>query len=255
MSKEQNSEDKSTTHFGYQQVPLSEKSAKVGDVFHSVADKYDIMNDLMSFGVHRIWKHFAVDISRVKPGQKVLDVAGGTGDLTKKYAKKVGPKGEVVLTDINASMLNRGRHRLIDDGFAGNIKYVQADAECLPFNDNYFDCISIAFGLRNVSRIDIALESMYRVLKPGACLIVLEFSKPSLAPLSALYDLYSFKLLPAMGKLVANDAESYKYLAESIRMHPDQETLLNKMRDAGFDSCEYYNLSGGIVALHKGYKY
>ncbi len=255
MSEDKNNEDTANTHFGYQQVPLTEKSAKVADVFHSVADKYDIMNDLMSFGIHRLWKHFAIETSGVRVGQRVLDVAGGTGDLTKKYAKKVGASGEVVLTDINASMLKRGRNRLIDDGFAGNIKYVQADAECLPFEDNYFDCICIAFGLRNVSRIDVALESMYRVLKPGACLVVLEFSKPTLAPLSAIYDLYSFKILPVIGKWVANDADSYKYLAESIRMHPDQKTLLNKMREAGYDSCEYHNLSGGVVALHKGYKF
>jgi len=254
MSKDGNAETQTKTHFGYEQIPLSEKSAKVADVFHSVAEKYDVMNDLMSFGAHRIWKRFAIELSGIRPGQKVLDVAGGTGDLTKKYAKKVGSQGEVVLTDINPSMINRGRNRLIDNGFAGNIKFVQADAECLPFQANYFDCISIAFGLRNVSRIDTALQSMFRALKPGGCLIILEFSKPTSAPLNAIYDVYSFKVLPMLGKLVANDADSYKYLAESIRMHPDQETLLAKMRAAGFDSCSYYNLSGGVVALHKGYK-
>ena len=244
-----------TTHFGYQQVPEEEKADKVADVFHSVADKYDLMNDLMSFGVHRLWKHYTIRLSGVKAGQKVLDIAGGTGDLTGKFSRMVGDQGEVVLADINASMLQVGRSRLIDRGIAGNVKFVQANAECLPFPDNYFDVISIAFGLRNVTHIDKALQSMYRVLKPGGQLLVLEFSKANAPGLSPIYDMYSFKILPIIGKMVANDEKSYRYLAESIRMHPDQETLKSMMAEAGFDRCEFHNLTGGIVALHRGYKY
>lgn len=246
------SDDK--THFGFEQVPVEEKVKRVAGVFHSVADKYDVMNDLMSFGIHRLWKRFTLSQTGLKAGHRVLDLAGGTGDLALRMSKMVGPAGEVVLSDINASMLNRGRQRLIDQGVAGNMRYVQANAECLPFPDDYFDCITIAFGLRNVTDKDAALASMLRVLKPGGRLLVLEFSRPVAPGLSPLYDTYSFKLLPMMGKLVANDAESYRYLAESIRMHPDQETLKEMMINAGFDRVTFHNLTGGIVALHKGFK-
>jgi len=244
-----------TTHFGYQRVAEDEKVHKVADVFHSVANKYDLMNDLMSFGVHRLWKQYAIRLSGVKTGQRVLDIAGGTGDLAAKFSKMVGEKGEVILADINASMLQVGRSRLVDRGIAGNVKFVQANAECLPFPDNYFNVISIAFGLRNVTHIDRALQSMYRTLKPGGQLLVLEFSKAVAPGLSPIYDAYSFRILPLMGKLVANDMKSYQYLAESIRMHPDQQTLKTMMEEAGFDRCEYHNLTGGIVALHRGYKF
>lgn len=244
-----------TTHFGYQTVEKSKKASKVAEVFHSVAAKYDVMNDLMSFGVHRIWKRYTIERAAARTGQTILDIAGGTGDLTAKFSKIVGPTGKVVLADINESMLKVGRNKLVDNGIVGNVEYVQANAECLPFPDNYFDRITIAFGLRNVTEKEKALESMYRILKPGGKLLVLEFSKPALPALSKVYDIYSFSLLPAMGKVVANDAESYKYLAESIRMHPDQETLKQLMMDAGFDEVEYTNLTGGIVALHIGKKY
>jgi len=242
------------THFGFQQVPVGEKAKRVADVFHSVADNYDIMNDVMSLGVHRIWKRFTLSQTGLKAGQKVLDLAGGTGDLAMKMAGMVGPSGQVVLSDINGSMLRRGRERLTDNGIAGNIEYVQANAECLPFPDNTFDCITIAFGLRNVTDKDKALRSMNRILKPGGRLLVLEFSKPVAPGLAPVYDIYSFKLLPLMGKLIAKDAESYQYLAESIRMHPDQETLKGMMDEAGFSKTKYHNLTGGIVALHKGFK-
>ena len=242
------------THFGFQQVPVGEKAKRVADVFHSVADNYDIMNDVMSLGVHRIWKRFTLSQTGLKAGQKVLDLAGGTGDLAMKMAGMVGPSGQVVLSDINGSMLRRGRERLTDNGIAGNIEYVQANAECLPFPDNTFDCITIAFGLRNVTDKDKALRSMNRILKPGGRLLVLEFSKPVAPGLAPVYDIYSFKLLPLMGKLIAKDAESYQYLAESIRMHPDQETLKGMMDEAGFGKTKYHNLTGGIVALHKGFK-
>jgi len=245
---------KKQTHFGYQQVNAEEKAGKVAEVFHSVASKYDVMNDLMSMGVHRVWKRFTIGQSGVRAGHRVLDLAGGTGDLASKLAERVGPSGEVILSDINASMLLEGRDRLLDEGKVNNTRVVQANAECLPFPDNYFNCITIAFGLRNVTDKDKALRSMLRVLKPGGRLLVLEFSKPASA-LAPLYDFYSFKLLPLMGKVVANDAESYRYLAESIRMHPDQETLKGMMVTAGFERCEYFNLSGGIVALHRGYKF
>lgn len=241
------------THFGYQQVSLEEKARKVADVFHSVADQYDVMNDLMSFGIHRLWKRYAIELSGVKKGQRVLDIAGGTGDLAARFARLVGADGEVVLSDINDSMLRNGRSRLIDKGIIGNTQFVQADAQSLPFPGNYFDCVSIAFGLRNVTDKDAALRSMFRVLKPGGRVLVLEFSKPA-APVKPLYDFYSFKLLPMIGKLVAKDEDSYRYLAESIRMHPDQETLKQMMSDAGFERCDYYNMSAGIVALHRGYK-
>jgi len=243
-----------TTHFGFQEVPYEEKVRKVAGVFHSVADKYDVMNDLMSMGIHRLWKRYTVEMSGVKAGDNVLDLAGGTGDLAARFARIVGPEGSVTLADINDSMLRVGRERLADEGLVGNIRYVQANAECLPFPDNHFDAVTIAFGLRNVTDKDAALRSMYRVLKPGAPLLVLEFSKPVIKPLNPVYDLYSFKVLPLLGKLIANDAESYQYLAESIRKHPDQETLKHMMIEAGFDRVEYFNLTGGIVALHRGYK-
>ena len=244
-----------TTHFGFTTVAKDEKVAKVAEVFHSVAAKYDIMNDLMSGGVHRVWKRFTIDCSGVRPGHKVLDLAGGTGDLTAKFSRIVGETGQVILADINNSMLNVGRDKLRDMGIVGNVNYVQANAEELPFPDDFFDCITISFGLRNVTDKDKALRSMFRVLKPGGRLLVLEFSKPIIEPLSKIYDAYSFHLLPKMGELIANDAESYRYLAESIRMHPDQETLKSMMEDAGFEQANYYNLTGGIVALHRGYKF
>jgi demethylmenaquinone methyltransferase/2-methoxy-6-polyprenyl-1,4-benzoquinol methylase len=243
-----------TTHFGYKDVPTEEKQAMVADVFHSVAAKYDVMNDLMSFGVHRLWKRFTIDMSGVRPGNKVLDLAGGTGDLTKKFSKIVGPSGKVVLADINSSMLEVGRERLTNQGYVGNIEYVQANAQFLPFADNTFDIITIAFGLRNVTDKDEALRSMFRVLKPGGRLLVLEFSQTKNPLLKKAYDLYSFTALPIMGKLVTNDSESYKYLAESIRMHPDQETLKGMMEEAGFNRVSYHNMTGGMVALHRGIK-
>lgn len=242
------------THFGYKNVPESQKAGKVAEVFHSVAAKYDLMNDLMSVGIHRLWKRFTLELSGVRPGNRVLDIAGGTGDLARQFSRLVGPTGEVVLADINASMLRVGRDRLLDKGVAGNIRFVQADAEKLPFPDNHFDVITIAFGLRNVTHKEDALRSMLRVLKPGGRLLVLEFSKPRSALLSKAYDVYSFSLLPMMGKLVTNDAESYRYLAESIRMHPDQETLKAMMAEAGFERVTYHDMTGGIVALHRGIK-
>jgi len=246
---------KSTTHFGFKSVPAEQKVAMVADVFHSVAAKYDIMNDVMSMGIHRLWKRFTIDCSGVRPGQQVLDLAGGTGDIAALFSKRVGPTGKVVLADINESMLNVGRDKLRDLGLINNIEFVQANAEALPFADNSFDIISIGFGLRNVTDKDAALRSMFRVLKPGGRLLVLEFSKPTHEWLSKAYDLYSFRLLPFMGQLIANDKESYQYLAESIRMHPDQETLKQMMADAGFAEVSYHNMTGGIVALHRGYKF
>lgn len=246
--------DKKTTHFGYQEVPVEEKAARVADVFHSVAAKYDIMNDLMSGGVHRLWKRIAIEMSGVRKGHQVLDIAGGTGDLSYQFTKLVGDGGLVVLADINESMLRVGLDRLTDRGVSNNLVVSQADAQYLPFADNTFDCITIAFGLRNVTDKDMALRSMLRVLKPGGRLLVLEFSKPGNPLLSKAYDTYSFRVLPLMGKLVANDSESYQYLSESIRMHPDQETLKEMMENAGFSRCTYQNMTGGIVALHKGIK-
>lgn len=251
MQETNNSEK---THFGYQSVDAAAKAGMVGQVFDSVASKYDVMNDLMSFGMHRLWKRFTIDQSGVRPGQRVLDIAGGTGDLAAQFSRRVGKSGQVVLADINASMLFTGRDKLLDNGLIGNLDYAQANAEVLPFDDDSFDCITIAFGLRNVTDKDKALRSMNRVLKPGGRLLVLEFSKPVLPLLSKAYDAYSFTALPMMGKLVANDAESYRYLAESIRMHPDQDTLKDMMDEAGFAKTRYFNLTGGIVALHKGYK-
>ena len=246
--------EEKTTHFGYQTVPESEKAQRVAGVFDSVASRYDLMNDLMSMGVHRLWKRYTIELSGVRAGQRVLDLAGGTGDLAARFSRLVGRNGEVVVADINAPMLELGRRRLTDQGLVGNLRYVQVNAEHLPFPDDHFDCITIAFGLRNVTHKDIALESMQRVLKPGGRLLVLEFSKPTLPGLKPLYDLYSFTVLPAVGKLVTKDAASYRYLAESIRMHPDQQTLKTMMESAGFERCDYHNLSGGIVALHRGYK-
>lgn len=244
-----------TTHFGYQTVDKRDKATLVGGVFDSVASNYDLMNDLMSFGIHRLWKRYTLEQSGVRPGQQVLDIAGGTGDLAAKFARRVGSRGHVVLADINAAMLGNGRERLVDAGVVGNVDYAQSDAEALPFADDSFDCITIAFGLRNVTEKTRALESMLRVLKPGGRLLVLEFSKPVLPLLARAYDAYSFTALPMMGKLVAGDAESYRYLAESIRMHPDQNALAGMMREAGFEQVTYHNLSAGIVALHKGFKF
>ncbi|QSA96332.1 bifunctional demethylmenaquinone methyltransferase/2-methoxy-6-polyprenyl-1,4-benzoquinol methylase UbiE [Methylococcus sp. EFPC2] len=246
-------EDK--THFGFRDVPTGEKAKLVREVFDSVAGKYDLMNDLMSMGIHRIWKRIAIQLSHVRHGEKVLDLAGGTGDMSALFQKRVGSTGLVVLSDINAAMLNRGRDRLIDEGVAGNVTYAQIDAEKLPFQDNQFDCVCIAFGLRNVTHKDEALRSIYRALKPGGRLIVLEFSEVQGELLRKAYDLYSFKILPTLGKLIANDSESYKYLAESIRMHPNQEKLKNMMESAGFERCEYFNLTFGVVAVHRGYKF
>ncbi|MFT5720907.1 MAG: demethylmenaquinone methyltransferase/2-methoxy-6-polyprenyl-1,4-benzoquinol methylase [Motiliproteus sp.] len=243
-----------TTDFGYEQVDVADKEKRVASVFHSVAAKYDLMNDLMSMGVHRLWKAAAIEYSGVRKGQRVLDIAGGTGDLTQRFSKLVGPTGQVVLADINDSMLKVGRDKLQDHGISGNVRFVQANAEMLPFPDNHFDCITIAFGLRNVTDKQKALESMARVLKPGGRLLVLEFSKTENPLLTKIYDSYSFHLLPLIGKLVVNDSESYKYLAESIRMHPDQETLQAMMEQAGLVRCKYYNMTGGVVALHRGIK-
>ncbi|MGQ0697137.1 MAG: bifunctional demethylmenaquinone methyltransferase/2-methoxy-6-polyprenyl-1,4-benzoquinol methylase UbiE [Panacagrimonas sp.] len=242
-----------TTHFGFQQVPVGEKRQRVAGVFDSVASKYDLMNDLMSLGVHRLWKRFVIDLAGVRAGEKVLDVAGGTGDLSREFSSQVGPRGMVVLSDINAAMLGEGRRRLADKGVV-TLPIVQANAECLPFAESSFDCITIGFGLRNVTDKDAALRSMYRTLKPGGRLLILEFSKPLTAGLSKLYDQYSFKLLPLMGRLVANDEASYRYLAESIRMHPDQTTLKGMMETAGFGRAQVYNLTGGVVAVHRGFR-
>ena len=240
-----------TTDFGYQQVPEDEKARKVAGVFDSVASRYDLMNDLMSGGMHRMWKRFAVEASGVRPGESVLDVAAGTGDLARLFSDRVGPRGEVVVTDINSAMLRSGRDRLLDAGKL--LPIVQCDAERLPFGSDRFDCVTIAFGLRNVSRKEAALSEMRRVLKPGGRLIILEFSKVW-APLKPAYDAYSFGVLPRLGQLVANDAGAYRYLAESIRMHPDQATLKIMMEQAGLERVDYFNLAAGVVALHKGYK-
>ncbi|MGB8516644.1 MAG: bifunctional demethylmenaquinone methyltransferase/2-methoxy-6-polyprenyl-1,4-benzoquinol methylase UbiE [Gallionella sp.] len=240
-----------TTHFGFETVDENEKAKKVAGVFTSVASKYDVMNDLMSGGLHRIWKRYAISVSGVRTGQKVLDVAGGSADLSRLFLKAVGSSGQVVLTDINNAMLRVGRDRLLDEGIA--TPTTQCDAEHLPFPDNYFDCVSIAFGLRNVTHKEAALREMHRVIKPGGRVIVLEFSKVA-KPLEKIYDLYSFKLLPKMGQMIAGDADSYRYLAESIRMHPGQEELKQMMTDAGLERVEYFNLTGGVVAVHRGYK-
>jgi len=243
------------THFGFKEVPTGEKAKLVREVFDSVANKYDLMNDLMSMGIHRVWKRIAIQLSHVRYGETVLDLAGGTGDMTSLYQKRVGAAGRVVLSDINAAMLRRGRDRLIDEGATGNVSYAQIDAEKLPFRDNQFDCVCIAFGLRNVTHKDEALRSIHRVLRPGGRAIILEFSAVQGELFKKTYDLYSFKLLPLLGKLIANDADSYRYLAESIRMHPNQEKLKQMMQEAGFERCEYFNLTHGVVAVHRGYKF
>lgn len=251
----QNEENNSTTHFGFKTVEKEQKQQLVAEVFHSVAAKYDLMNDLLSFGIHRAWKRFTIDCSGVRKGHKVLDLAGGTGDFSAKFSRIVGETGEVVLADINDSMLKVGREKLRNQGIVNNLNYVQANAEMLPFADNTFDCVVISFGLRNVTDKDKALRSIYRVLKPGGRLLVLEFSKPILKPLGDVYNFYSFNILPKIGETVVNDGESYRYLAESIRMHPDQDTLKVMLAEAGFEQVNYYNLTGGIVALHRGYKF
>jgi demethylmenaquinone methyltransferase/2-methoxy-6-polyprenyl-1,4-benzoquinol methylase len=246
-------EDK-TTHFGFRDVPLTDKARHVREVFDSVADSYDLMNDLMSLGIHRLWKRFTIGMADLKPGQHVLDLAGGTGDLTRLMAPQVGRDGLVVLSDINAAMLGNGRSRLLDKGISGNVDFAQANAERLPFHDASFDLVTMAFGLRNVTDKQQALNSIYRVLRPGGRLLVLEFSRPA-AALRPAYDFYSFSILPRLGRLIAHDEASYRYLAESIRMHPDQQTLRDMMQQAGFENCDYHNLTGGIVAIHRGYKY
>jgi demethylmenaquinone methyltransferase/2-methoxy-6-polyprenyl-1,4-benzoquinol methylase len=247
-------EERGKTHFGFETVPEEEKKERVGEVFHSVASKYDLMNDVMSLGIHRLWKRRTVERAAVRPGMRVLDLAGGTGDLAAAFAPRVGERGRVTVCDINASMLAVGRDRLLDQGRAGNLDFVQADAEVLPFPDESFDRVTIAFGLRNVTRKERALAEMRRVLKAGGRLLVLEFSRP-MAPMRPFYDLYSFKMLPLMGRLIAQDADSYRYLAESIRMHPDQETLAGMMRDAGLEQVQYENLTGGVVALHRATRF
>jgi demethylmenaquinone methyltransferase / 2-methoxy-6-polyprenyl-1,4-benzoquinol methylase len=245
---------KRTVDFGFETVDWAEKADRVRSVFASVAGKYDLMNDLMSFGVHRLWKQFALSLTGLRPGGHALDVAGGTGDLSAGMLRQVGKQGRVILSDVNPAMLERGRDRLLDEGFVGNVECIVADAERLPFDDRSFDCVMIGFGLRNVTDKPAALRSMHRVLKVGGQLLVLEFSTPTAPGLRPFYDAYSFKVLPLLGRIVANDEGSYRYLAESIRMHPDQETLLGMLRDAGFAQARYHNLSGGIVALHGGYK-
>ena len=251
----ESSKQEEFTHFGYQQVPEKEKAGLVAGVFHSVATKYDIMNDLMSLGIHRLWKRFTLEQSGVRQGQQILDVAGGTGDLAALFAERVGASGCVVIADINDSMLGVGRDKLADRGVVGNIEFIQANAEALPFPEDYFDCISIGFGLRNVTNKDAALASMYRCLKPGGTLLILEFSQPTIPGLGNIYDAYSFKILPFLGRVVADDEASYRYLAESIRKHPNQENLKTMMQQAGFERSHYFNLAGGVVALHKGYKF
>ena len=249
------SSDPQTADFGFEEVPKDDKARRVRAVFDSVASRYDLMNDLMSGGAHRLWKQFMLSLTGLRTGARVLDVAGGTGDLAVGLARQVGKSGLVMLTDINSAMLNAGRDRLIDSGLVANVLCAQANAELLPFADGSFDCVTIGFGLRNVTNKPRALAAMRRVLKPGGQLLVLEFSKPTIATLGSLYDAYSFKLLPILGQLVAGDSDSYRYLAESIRRHPDQETLLAMLRDASLEDCRYHNLMGGIVAVHRGYRY
>ena len=242
-----------TTHFGFRNVPVGEKARHVREVFDSVADNYDLMNDVMSLGTHRLWKRFAINMAGLQPGQQVLDLAGGTGDLTKLMAPRVGTDGLIVLSDINASMLRNGRGHLLDRGISGNVTFAQVNAEQLPFPDNSFDLVTMAFGLRNVTDKQRALEAIYRVLRPGGRLLVLEFSRPA-AALKPAYDFYSFTILPKLGRLIAKDEDSYRYLAESIRMHPDQQTLKGMLEQAGFERCDFHNLTGGIVAIHRGSK-
>ncbi len=254
MSPETSSPTSDSTHFGFQQVPLAEKAERVRGVFDSVAKNYDVMNDLMSLGIHRLWKAWVIAQAGVRAGWQVLDLAGGTGDLAAAFARQVGAQGQVVLADINDKMLSVGRDRLLDKGLSNRIQFAQVNAECLPFANNSFHLMTMAFGLRNVTDKSAALASMLRCLKPGGRLLVLEFSEVRLPLLRQLYDLYSFQILPRLGEWVAKDADSYRYLAESIRMHPNQPTLQAMMEQAGFEQCQYYNLSGGIVAVHSGYK-
>ena len=243
-----------STHFGYQTVAEDDKAEMVRGVFDSVAARYDLMNDLMSLGIHRIWKRYAIEMAALRPGHKVLDLASGTGDLVARTARLLGKDGLIAMTDINTTMLARGRDRLVDQGCVGNVVHAQVDAESLPFPDNTFDCVSMAFGLRNVTRKELALKAMQRVLRPGGRVLILEFSKPNNKPLEILYDFYSFSVLPTLGRVVAGDADSYRYLAESIRKHPDQNRLKGMLEEAGFEHCDVHNLSGGIVALHRGFK-
>jgi demethylmenaquinone methyltransferase/2-methoxy-6-polyprenyl-1,4-benzoquinol methylase len=256
VSSERDSDrpDEPTTHFGYSEIPASQKSARVGAVFDSVAEQYDLMNDLMSVGMHRYWKRFTLTRTAVRPGQRVLDLATGSGDLALGMAHRLDGRGLLVASDINARMLERGRDRLIDAGVGAGIDYVQADAQALPFPERSFDCVTIGFGLRNVTDQARALEQMTRVLRPGGRLVILEFSRPAGEWFRRLYDAYSFNVLPRLGEWVAGDADSYRYLAESIRMHPDQQTLAGMMRDAGLVQCGYNNLTGGVVAVHTGFR-
>ena len=249
-------QDESTTDFGFEEIPRADKQRRVAGVFTSVADNYDLMNNVMSFGIHHLWKRFTLELCGLRPGHRVLDLAGGTGDLALAHAARVGAEGQVILADINAAMLEHGRDRLIDAGYIDRVSTVQCNAEQLPFADNHFDCITIAFGLRNVTDKARALQSMQRVLRPGGRLCVLEFSRPLCEPLEKVYDFYSFQVLPRMGQVIAGDRDSYQYLAESIRRHPDQETLRRIMLDdGGFDEVEVHNMTGGIVALHRAFKY
>lgn len=243
------------THFGFKQVPLEDKVHKVGEVFRSVASRYDLMNDAMSLGMHRLWKKIAIDLAKPKSGQQALDLAAGTGDLTRKISERIGNTGRVVCSDINPAMLEQGRQKLLDAGVFNNIEFLEINAENIPFENNTFDLITIGFGLRNVTDKDQALREMQRVLKPGGQMIILEFSKPAYEWLETLYDQYSFKIIPKLGEWLASDRESYQYLVESIRMHPDQETLKSMMQEAGFDQVDYFNLTGGIVAIHRGIKW
>ena len=243
-----------TTHFGFSDVPVDEKERRVRDVFDSVSDNYDLMNDMMSFGIHRLWKRFAINMAGLQPSQQVLDLAGGTGDLTRLMSPRVAPGGHIILSDINAAMLTVGRERLLDNGIHGNVTFAQANAEQLPFPDNSFDLVTMAFGLRNVTDKQRALHAIYGTLKPGGRLLVLEFSRP-VSALKPVYDFYSFNILPRLGRLIAKDEDSYRYLAESIRMHPDQQTLKEMLEQAGFERCDVHNLAGGIVAIHRGYKF
>lgn len=247
-------DDRGTVDFGFEEVPRNDKASRVRHVFDSVADRYDLMNDFMSLGIHRLWKRFTVAQTGLRRGARALDVAGGTGDLARGLAERVGPQGQVVLTDINEAMLVRGRARLLDHGICSNVQFCLADAQRLPFPNASFDCVTIGFGLRNVTDRQAALAEMSRVLRPGGQLLVLEFSKPVVPGLAPLYDAYSFRVLPVMGRTIAGDADSYRYLAESIRRHPDQETLKDMMMAAGLENCRFHNLTGGIVALHRGYR-